>query len=109
MKSLLKSVRAGASSVGLSAALLSASVGVGGIATISPAFAAIALTTTQTASLPASLAAAIQAANGDPAAIEAAISQAVQNAIAVYGPGAAGSITSVVLTTAESAGATNAE
>lgn len=108
-KSLLQSVRAGASSLVLSAALMSATAGVLSVAMVSPAFAAISLTTSETSSLQTSLTASIKAANGDPAAIEAAIAQAVENAITTYGPDAAGSITSAVLTIAESAGATGAE
>ncbi|MEJ0041072.1 MAG: hypothetical protein WDM81_02050 [Rhizomicrobium sp.] len=108
-KTFLKSLRAGATSLALSAALVSSSVGVAEYAMMTPAFAAISLTVEQTSTLQTSLTAAIQAANGDPAAIEAAISTAVQNAIATYGTDAAASITSAVLTIAESAGATATE
>ncbi len=107
--SIWKSVRSTASSLVLSAALVSATVSVATVATISPAVAAISLTTSQTASLQTSLTAAILAANGNQAAIEAAIAQATENAIAMYGLDAAGSIASAVLSIAESAGATGTE
>ncbi|MEJ0027278.1 MAG: hypothetical protein WDN01_14735 [Rhizomicrobium sp.] len=108
-KAFLKSLRTGAASLALSAALVSSSVGVAEFAMMTPAFAAVSLTVEQTSSLQTSLTAAIQAANGDPAAIEAAISKSVQDAIATYGTDAAASITSAVLTIAESAGATASE
>ncbi|MEI9989859.1 MAG: hypothetical protein WDM86_07455 [Rhizomicrobium sp.] len=108
-KSFLKSLRSGAASLALSVALVSSSVGVAEFAMIAPAFAATSLTTSQTFSLQTSLTAAIQIANGDPAAIELAISTAAQNALATYGADAAASITSAILTIAESAGATNLE
>ncbi len=108
-KSFLKSLRAGAASLALSVALVGSSVCVTEFAMIAPAFAATVLTTDQTTSIQTSLTAAIQAANGDPTAIELAISTAAQNALATYGYDAAASITSAILTIAESAGANSTE
>ncbi len=98
----------------VSATVLSAMLGmsaVGGtlVLTSTAAYAQTALTADQTSAIQTSLAAAITAANGDPAAIEAAISTAIQNAITTYGSGAAASITSAVLTDAEADGATQSE
>jgi hypothetical protein len=92
-----------ARSLGL-ALLLSAAVPM-----VGSAFAAIPLTNAQSASMQTSLQAAITAANGDAAAIEAAIAQAVENAVAADGDDAAGSITSLILASAEADGATLSE
>ena len=94
----------------LSAAIFTAALGltpaVGALVFVStPAMAQAVLSATQISTLQASLAAAIAAANGDSLAITAAVSQAVKTAILEYGPGAAGSITSAVITSAERAGA----
>ena len=95
------------------ATMLSAMLGMSASATLvltsTAAFAQTTLTPDQSSAIQTSLAAAITAANGDPALIEAAISTAIQNAISTYGSGAAGSITSAVLTDAEADGATQSE
>jgi hypothetical protein len=84
-------------------------ISVEGAVLSSPAWAVTVLTSTETASLQTSLTAAIQAANGDKAAIEAAIAKAMQDALATYGSDAAGSIASAIISIAEAAGATEAE
>lgn len=89
--------------------LFSTSAVVGTVVGLTLPASAQTLTADQTSSLSTSLTAAINAANGNATAIEAAIAQAVEGAIATYGPGAAASITSAVLTIAEQAGATPAQ
>ena len=103
---ILKALRLNAS---VSASVLSAVLGmsaVGGslVLTSTAAYAQTTLSADQLSALQTSLATAITAANGDPAAIEAAISTAIQNAVTTYGSDAAGSITSAVLTDAEADG-----
>ncbi len=92
-------------SAAILAVTLSVPVAVGAIALVStPAFAQTALTGVQISAIQTSLTAALQAAHGDRVAIEAAISQAVQNAIALYGTDATAAITSAIMSMAEQAG-----
>ena len=74
----------------VSAVIFAATLGVplalGALAVAStPAYAQTTLSSAQISAIQTSLTAALQAAQGDSVAIEAAISQAVQNAIALYG------------------------
>lgn len=86
-------------------ALLGVSAMTGALMLVSPpAFAQSTLSLSQITAIKASLTSAIKAANGDKAAIEAAISQAVLNGLAQYGYDTTASITSAVLTAAEQAG-----
>lgn len=91
----------------VSATVLCAVLGMGGalVLTSTAAYAQTTLTAGQLSAIQTSLASAIAAANGDPTLTETAISNAIQNAIAAYGSGAAGAITAAVLTDAEADGA----
>ena len=74
------------------------------VALSTPAFAQTALTREQLSQIQNTLAATIQASKGDSVAIQFAITQALQEAIAKYGSDAVASITSAVLTVSEDAG-----
>lgn len=69
-----------------------------------PARAQAALSQEQVAVIRTSLLRALEAARGDATAIELAISQTLQAAVAQYGVGTAGQIASVILVSAEQAG-----
>ncbi len=66
--------------------------------------ATVVLTAEQTAALGDSLKSAITAAQGDSAAIAQAIVNSLTTAVATYGSGAAGSITSAIIDICEAAG-----
>ena len=108
---MLKGLRLGAS---VSAAVLSAVLGMSAVTgalvlTSTPAYAQTALDSTQLSAIQTSLTTALQAANGDSVAIQAAISTALQNAISLYGSGAAGAITSAIMSYAEQAGVSQSD
>ena len=94
-----KSLSAAVMAMGLSLAAGAATV----LMTAVPAAAQVTLSAEQTAAIQSSLRDALRAAQTDEAK-EAAISQAIQTAVALYGSGTASSITSVVMQTAEEAG-----
>ena len=86
------------------AVVLGMPVAVGALALVStPAYAQTTLSSTQISAIQSSLTAALQGAHCDRTAIEAAISQAVQNAIALYGSDSTAAITSAIMSYAERA------
>jgi hypothetical protein len=86
------------------AAGLGMSVGLGAVVfTATPAMAQTTLTAAQMSAIRTSLTSALASARSE-AAIKMAISSVVQSAISLYGAGAAGAITSIVMDIAEQAG-----
>lgn len=85
----------------VSAAIIATGVCLAGFVAV-PAVAQVVLGADQIAAIQASLRTALLAAKGD-AAVEAAIANAEQSAITLYGPTSASSVTSIVLSAAENA------
>ncbi|MGA7676567.1 MAG: hypothetical protein WCA78_16160 [Rhizomicrobium sp.] len=103
---MLKSLRLGTN---VSAAVLSAVLGMSAatgtlVLTSTPAYAQTTLDSTQLSAIQASLVSSLQSAHCNSVAVEAAISQAIQNAIAIYGRDATAAITSAIMSYAEQAG-----
>ncbi|MEI9886083.1 MAG: hypothetical protein WDN08_06200 [Rhizomicrobium sp.] len=108
-QSLRARFRTGAASAALSLTLSLSAVAAVSFVCLTPAFAATSLDATQSASLKSSLTLAIQNALGNSSAIQAAVQKALEDAVALYGEDAAGSITSAIITIAEAAGASQAD